>query len=80
MPWVNDGGELIKEATWKKYYKPVQELIKGLPEELSKLIGACLSIDANQRPERMTAVQNVLSELEDKLVTSPEQGLDGLEI
>jgi serine/threonine protein kinase len=80
MPWVNDGGEMIKQVTWLKYYKPVQELIKGLPEPLSALIGSCLSIDANQRPERMTAVQNVLSQLEDKLVTSPEVGLDGLQL
>jgi hypothetical protein len=57
----------------------VQEVIKGLPEELSKLVGACTSIDANQRPERVTAVQNVLSQLEDKLVTSTEMSLEGLE-
>lgn len=80
MPWLNDGGEMVKPATWQKYYRPVQDLIKGLPEDLSKLIGACLSLDANQRPERVTAVQNALSQLEDKLVTSPEIGLDGLEM
>ena len=57
----------------------MQEVIKGLPEELSKLVGACTSIDANQRPERVTAVQNVLSQLEDKLVTSTEMSLEGLE-
>ena len=79
MPWVNSGGEMIKATTWQKYYKPVQEVIKGLPEELSKLVGVCTSIDANQRPERVTAVQNVLSQLEDKLVTSTELSLEGLD-
>ncbi|RLS39090.1 MAG: serine/threonine protein kinase [Planctomycetota bacterium] len=79
QPWINEAGELIEAKVWNKYYKPIEEILPGLAPELCSLVGQCLQADVRNRPERASDAQNVLSVVEERLVTSPEKGLDGLE-
>jgi serine/threonine protein kinase len=65
--------------TWKKLYKPVEELSPRAPPALCELINRCMSFDANRRPERMSELQNALDRLADEVVTSPKDSLEAME-
>ncbi len=79
LPRIDDGGEVLEEKVWDKYYTPIQEILPGLDSDLVKLVGDCLQTDPRKRPERASDAQNVLSKVEEKLVLTPEKGLEGLE-
>ena len=74
-----DGGIPIDAKTWQRLLKPVQEYNPQAPPALCDLIHRCLSFNAQQRPERMSEVQNALDRLVDELVTSPEDHLEAME-
>jgi serine/threonine protein kinase len=74
-----DGNLPLDAKTWKRLYKPVEELADRTPPVLCELINRCLSFDALNRPERMSEVQNTLDRLVDELVTSPEDSLEAME-
>lgn len=79
MPRIDEGGEVIEEKVWAKYYKPIEEILPGIDADLAKLVGDCLQSDPRKRPERASDLQNILSQVEERLVPNPEKGLDGLE-
>jgi serine/threonine protein kinase len=74
-----DGGLPIDGKTWKRMFKPVQELAPDTPPVLCDLVHRCLSFQAVQRPERVSEVQGVLDHLVDDLVVSPDDRLETME-
>lgn len=73
-----DGGIPLDAKTWKRLYKPVEELSPKAPPPLCELINRCLSYDAHKRPERMSEVQNLLDRLCDDLVR-PDDRLEAMD-
>jgi serine/threonine protein kinase len=59
--------------------KPVKQFNPKAPTALSNLIEQCLAFTPEKRPERVSDVVDKLKELEEKLVQSPEDGLEGME-
>jgi serine/threonine protein kinase len=77
---AQDGDGLPMDGrTWKRMFKPVQELMPGTPPGLCELIHRCLEYQPVNRPERMSEVQSALDHLAEELVRSPEDRLEALE-
>lgn len=72
-------GMAMDGKTFKSLLKPVSELNPQVPAPLCELVQQCLAFQPGQRPERMSEVQGTLDRLADKLVTNPEEGLEGME-
>jgi serine/threonine protein kinase len=59
--------------------KPVSEFNPQAPPALCDLIHQCLEFQAQKRPERASEIQGILDHLAEELVTTPEEGLEGME-
>lgn len=70
---VPDGGGFpLSEKMFVEQLVPVQEINKGVPQELCDLIHACLQFNAHKRPERMSQIQGTLDRLADQAEASSE--------
>lgn len=78
-PVTSTDGLPMDAKTFQKLLKPVQELSPQAPVALCNLIHQCLAFSPQQRPERMTDVQEALQHVVEKVVTSPEDRLDAIE-
>lgn len=77
---VPQPGSLPPSArTWDRHFKPVRECNALAPAELGDLIHHCLAFDPRKRPERMAEVHEVLEQLVEKVVQTPEDRLEALE-
>jgi eukaryotic-like serine/threonine-protein kinase len=59
--------------------KPVQECNPDAPRELCDLIHSCLSASPARRPQRMTDIQETLTQLGEELGAASAEGLEELE-
>jgi serine/threonine protein kinase len=78
-PTAAEGGGVLTSKTWERLLKPVAELAPQTPPALCGLIHRCLAYNPQNRPERMTDVQEALGELVEELAAGPEDRLDALE-
>jgi serine/threonine protein kinase len=62
-PAIAINGLDVNEKEWTKALAPAHTINKAIPKELARLIHACLSFKAHNRPESMTDVQAKLDEL-----------------
>jgi serine/threonine protein kinase len=74
-----DDGLPLDPQTFSRMFKPVQEFNPKAPKRLSELINRCMSFEPENRPERASVVQNVLSHLVDEMVKDPDDSLETLE-
>jgi serine/threonine protein kinase len=56
----------VDEKSFRRDFKPVRKLNPLVPAGLGDLIDACLSYNANLRPERMSVIQGTLDQLADE--------------
>jgi serine/threonine protein kinase len=76
---TEEGGFPIDLKTWERMFKPVQEFVPAAPLALCDLIHKCLAFNANERPERMSAIQGALDHLVDELIHTPEERVEAME-
>lgn len=77
---ISEKGALpITGKAWDQMIKPVQEACADAPPELCTLIHKCLSYHPNARPERVSAILEVLESIQDKVMQSSDDHLEGLE-
>jgi eukaryotic-like serine/threonine-protein kinase len=73
---VAAGGLPLDARSWDQLLKPVNEFNATAPPELCQLIRRCLAFNADQRPEKMKDVVEILKDLREKLVRSPDDRLE----
>lgn len=79
-PVVGENGALPMDAnSFKRLFKPVQQLNAEAPPALCDLIHRCLAFNPAKRPERMSEIQGALDHLADDLTRSAEDRLEALE-
>jgi serine/threonine protein kinase len=76
---VASGSRSLDAQTFENNLKPAIEYQPQTPPRLNDIIHACLSYNANQRPEKVSEVQQQLERLVEKMVRSPEDSLEAME-
>jgi len=75
-----DGGLPLDPKTWQRLFKPIQDVIPGVPVDLCNLVHQMLSFNALKRPERMSEVQGRLDILAEALIKKDEDRLEALDL
>jgi serine/threonine protein kinase len=78
-PGAETAGLPINSKTFQNMFKPVQEIVPGVPGGLCDLIHQCLEYRPAKRPASMAEVHDTLERLAGALKRSPEQDLEALD-
>jgi serine/threonine-protein kinase len=76
---VGEGGLPMGPKVWEKQLRPVLECNAETPPELADLIHRCLAYHPQNRPDRMSEVQEALDQLAEKLVRTHDDHLEALQ-